>query len=127
MQHYRLQRDFEIAVEDERGFGNGLLLPAGPLREPAGRRVDATVVNGAERSPAHFACGSRRPVCTGSMAGAPLAQSELSGKKLHASPESQSERFFRRAFAHGLEFSAPVSGSQRFGPKTSSSPIAISC
>src|SRR2546423_13002724 len=48
LQHYRLQRDFEIAVEDERGFGNGLLLPAGPLREPAGRRVDATVVNGSE-------------------------------------------------------------------------------
>ncbi len=48
LQHYRLQRDFEIAVEDERGSGNGLLLPAGPLREPAGRRVDATVVNGAE-------------------------------------------------------------------------------
>jgi len=30
LQHYRLQRDFEIAVEDERGFGNGLLLPAVP-------------------------------------------------------------------------------------------------
>src|SRR3977135_3200669 len=43
LQHYRLQRDFEIAVEDERGFGNGLLLPAGPLREPADRRVDETV------------------------------------------------------------------------------------
>lgn len=46
LQHYRLQRDFEIAVEDDRGFGNGFLLPAGPLREPAGRHVDARVVNG---------------------------------------------------------------------------------
>jgi len=46
LQHFRLGRDFEIAVEDERGHGNGLLLPAGPLREPAGRIVDATVVNG---------------------------------------------------------------------------------
>jgi len=47
LQHYRLARDIEIAVEDERGAGNGLLLPAGPLREPASRRVDAWVVNSA--------------------------------------------------------------------------------
>lgn len=49
LQHYRLHRDFEIAVVDgERRFGNGLLLPAGPLREPVARlrMVDAVVVNG---------------------------------------------------------------------------------
>ena len=49
LQHYRLRRDMEIAVIDgARGLGNGLLLPAGPLREPARRltRVDAVVVNG---------------------------------------------------------------------------------
>jgi tetraacyldisaccharide 4'-kinase len=38
LQHYRLARDCEIAVVDERrAFGNGLLLPAGPLREPVSR------------------------------------------------------------------------------------------
>ena len=38
LQHYRLGRDFEIAVIDgARGFGNGHLLPAGPLREPETR------------------------------------------------------------------------------------------
>jgi tetraacyldisaccharide 4'-kinase len=47
LQHYRLARDIEIAVEDERGAGNGLLLPAGPLREPVTRRVDFWVVNSA--------------------------------------------------------------------------------
>lgn len=49
LQHYRLQRDLEIAVLDgERGLGNGHLLPNGPLRESARRleRVDAVVLNG---------------------------------------------------------------------------------
>jgi tetraacyldisaccharide 4'-kinase len=49
MQHYRLRRDVEIAVVDgHRRFGNGFLLPAGPLREPVSRldTVDAVVVNG---------------------------------------------------------------------------------
>jgi tetraacyldisaccharide 4'-kinase len=47
LQHLRLARDYEIAVVDAaRGLGNGLLLPAGPLREPAGRleHVDAVVL-----------------------------------------------------------------------------------
>jgi tetraacyldisaccharide 4'-kinase len=49
LQHYALARDVQIAVIDgERGFGNGMLLPAGPLREPRRRLAsfDALVVNG---------------------------------------------------------------------------------
>jgi tetraacyldisaccharide 4'-kinase len=34
LQHHRLHRDAELVVFDERGAGNGWLLPAGPLREP---------------------------------------------------------------------------------------------
>jgi tetraacyldisaccharide 4'-kinase len=38
LQHYALARDLEIAVVDgTRRFGNGRLLPAGPLREPVSR------------------------------------------------------------------------------------------
>ena len=51
LQHYALGRDLEIAVVDgERGLGNGLCLPAGPLREPASRlnEVDLVVVNGGQ-------------------------------------------------------------------------------
>ena len=47
LQHYRLARDFEIAVVDAaRGVGNGWRLPAGPLREAPSRlaAVDALVL-----------------------------------------------------------------------------------
>jgi tetraacyldisaccharide 4'-kinase len=46
LQHYALGREVEIAVIDGvRGFGNGRMLPAGPLREPVARlgQVDAIV------------------------------------------------------------------------------------
>lgn len=49
LQHYRLARDVEIVVVDgQRRFGNGFLLPAGPLRERLGRlaRADAILFNG---------------------------------------------------------------------------------
>jgi len=49
LQHYRLARDVEIVVVDGvRRFGNGWWLPAGPMRERAGRlkSVDAVITNG---------------------------------------------------------------------------------
>ncbi len=49
MQHYFMERDFEIAVIDGvRRFGNRQFIPAGPLREPLSRlnEVDLLVVNG---------------------------------------------------------------------------------
>ncbi len=48
LQHYRLQRDLELAVQDLRGLMNAWPLPAGPLREPESRlaTVDALVING---------------------------------------------------------------------------------
>lgn len=51
LQHYALPRSAEIVVIDaRRGLGNGRCLPAGPLREPAGRleQVDFLVANGGD-------------------------------------------------------------------------------
>lgn len=47
LQHLALARDIEIVVQDQRGVGNGRLLPAGPLREPASRlqTVQAIITN----------------------------------------------------------------------------------
>lgn len=58
MQHYRMRRNAEIAVVDgARRFGNGLLLPAGPLREPVSRlkQVDAIVINSGKAEDNEFA------------------------------------------------------------------------
>ncbi len=54
LQHLGLYRDIEICVFDERGTGNGWLLPAGPLREPWPRNTDLVVRSG--RLPVGSAC-----------------------------------------------------------------------
>ncbi|VFR21906.1 Tetraacyldisaccharide 4'-kinase [plant metagenome] len=60
LQHLPLGRDVEIAVDDERGVGNGLLLPAGPLREPPARldTVDAIVTNRSMHATSDSAAGA---------------------------------------------------------------------
>ena len=53
LQHYALQRDIEIVVVDgKRRFGNGHLMPMGPLREPLSRlqEVDFIINNGAQQA-----------------------------------------------------------------------------
>ncbi len=50
LQHYAMGRMLEIQLSDTRGHGNGWLLPAGPLREPASRKSDFYVINGASRT-----------------------------------------------------------------------------
>ncbi len=81
LQHYRLQRDIEIAVIDGvRGFGNGLMLPAGPLREPISRlqTVDAVVVNVQARNP-RFALPHPNPLPEGEGANESLREFQFDG------------------------------------------------
>lgn len=109
LQHYRLARDLEIAVEDERGQGNGLMLPAGPLREPAARPVDAWVING-ERARREGAfrmllepAGLYRLIDPS----AQLGIEDLRGKRLHAvAGIGHPARFFASLAALGLSATA---------------------
>ncbi|MBM3345412.1 MAG: tetraacyldisaccharide 4'-kinase [Betaproteobacteria bacterium] len=114
LQHYRLGRDFEIAVEDERGHGNGRLLPAGPLREPADRRVDVTLVNAADSLPlprrngpvlrmkAHV--GDWRRVEATGVESVSVGIDELIGKRLHAvAGIGNPARFFATLKGLGLD------------------------
>lgn len=71
LQHYRLQRALEIVLIDGfRGFGNGLLLPAGPLREPVSRlqRADLVVAN-SKAHPLADGCMQLEVVSANSLAG----------------------------------------------------------
>ncbi len=54
LQHLQLQRDLEIGVFDDRGIGNGFLLPAGPLREPWPRPLDLLLHTGLQPAFAGF-------------------------------------------------------------------------
>lgn len=107
LQHWSLARDLEIAVVDgERRFGNGRLLPAGPLREPIERlaRVDLVVVNGGPGQ------GREVPMrVSGARAVSlldPTRQVELSdwrGETVHAvAGIGQPERFFGMLERQGL-------------------------
>jgi len=112
LQHYRLERDVEIAMFDERGVMNGWSLPAGPLREPISRlvNVDAVILNGIAVPPAPTL---DRPVFAMRLPGDifhrlddPLMTcraADLAGKKLHAVAGIGSpRRFFDQLTAMGL-------------------------
>jgi len=115
LQHYRLERDVELAVFDGRGAGNGWRLPLGPLREPLGRldEVDAVICNGApdSRLPPALPCFamSLQPAAFWRLDDAQqrCTAAELAGKKLYAlAGIGDPGRFFRTLTALGLQFSA---------------------
>lgn len=114
LQHYRLGRDMEIVVVDgERKFGNGLLLPAGPLREGVSRlgSVDAVVVNGGSLK-AVMTLRNEFEMSLEGEAFCNLRQPELraraadfGGKKLHAvAGIGNPQRFFAHLRRLGLAF-----------------------
>ena len=108
LQHYRLRRDVEICVIDgERRFGNGRLLPAGPLREPAARLagVDFCVCNGGTAQPGEVAMrlrGDTAVALSDSTRRRPLG--DFAGQRVHAvAGIGNPQRFFAQLRASGLD------------------------
>jgi len=112
LQHYRLARDIEIEVIDgRRRYGNGRLIPAGPLREPPARgaRCDFRVVNlaqGASGSEHGFGEWPMRLVAdrVQPLAGVrALTLEALSGQRVHAvAGIGDPERFFSMLRGFGI-------------------------
>lgn len=107
LQHYALERDVEIAVVDGvRRFGNGLCLPAGPLREPRSRlkTVDIVISNGVA-GPREY----RMKLVPGQLwnltdTDRTCSLDSFTGKQVHAlAGIGNPERFFRQLEEHGLK------------------------
>lgn len=114
LQHHRLWREMNIAVFDERGLGNGWLLPAGPLREPWPRPglsihpplrgIDLVLVS--SPSPQIQGLGCRRELAGWAQAadGSRHALSSLGGQRLHAMAGiAKPDSFFEMLREKGLD------------------------
>jgi tetraacyldisaccharide 4'-kinase len=108
LQHYALVRDCEIVVIDgDRLFGNGRLLPAGPLRETRTRlaAADAVVVNGG-RALLDGALSMRLEAkrALSLIGGAVKRLDEFAGHSVHAvAGIGNPQRFFNMLRARGIE------------------------
>jgi tetraacyldisaccharide 4'-kinase len=109
--NYRLARDVEFEVIDgRRRYGNGRLLPAGPLREPPERRRNAISASSTAAVPAK----SRRVSANGLMqlragdvqpmqGGRPRQLSSFAGQRVHAvAGIGYPERFFAMLRANDI-------------------------
>lgn len=117
LQHYRLQRDVEIAVVDAaRMHGNGWRLPAGPLRESPARlaQVDVVISNGGnvlESNSAGLRTYSMQVEATDfiSVANQQLTSkaANFQGKNVHAvAGIGNPQRFFQALQQLGMRFQA---------------------
>jgi tetraacyldisaccharide 4'-kinase len=125
LQHYALAREVQVVVFDERGVGNGLLLPAGPLREPLpGTPPRATLVlYNAQAATTHLPgwTATRRlsgvlPLADWWAGAAPLPLSVLRERPMVAvAGIAAPERFFEMLEANGLSITrCPLPDHHRF-------------
>lgn len=87
LQHLGLTRQMEILVVDgKRRYGNGLCLPAGPLREPLrrARSADWVLVHGGEAQPGEYRFDLQVRHLRTLLDGNTLPLSHLAGQTVHA-------------------------------------------
>lgn len=109
LQHLPLARDVELCVFDDRGIGNGWLLPAGPLREPWPRPCDLVLHTGAR--PAFAGYRGHRTLADAARGrhGDDTALAELAGRRLAAvAGIARPEAFFDMLRERGLTLERTV-------------------
>ena len=106
LQHLALGRDADIVmIDDIERFGNGLLLPAGPLREPASRlrSVDIRVRRGGSARSGEHAVGPRLGAARNLVTGEKVPLAFFRGQSLSAvAGVHRPERFFEMLEEQGL-------------------------
>lgn len=103
LQHLAMARDIEICVFDDRGIGNGWLLPAGPLREPWPRACDLVLHTGSR--PAFAGFTARRSLAESAVSadGATVPLAHLVGQPVIAvAGIAKPESFFQMLRDKGL-------------------------
>ena len=107
LQHHRLARDIDVTVFDDRGVGNGWLLPAGPLRQPyAVDRPNRGLLLHTGQSPAFEGYVSTRRLADHALdsQGNKVALRSLKGKSLTAlAGTANPQAFFDMLMARGLQ------------------------
>jgi len=110
LQHYALARNMEIGVVDgARRFGNGRLLPAGPLREPRQRwaGLDFRVCNGGTPAADEYPMRLRGGEAVNLVDARSQALKRFAGRPLHAvAAIGHPQRFFDSLRAAGLDVDA---------------------
>ena len=111
LQHYRMARDIEILVVDgKRRFGNGLCLPAGPLREKPERagECDFVVANGAARD-GEYAMQVKGDTFQNLATGNTQSLAALAGQQVHVvTAIGNPERFFAVLELAGIRYQPHV-------------------
>lgn len=114
LQHYALHRDIDIAVFDDRGVGNGWLLPAGPLREtwPLRNGLGFDLVLHTGQTPTFEGYRSSRQLASHAVAadGSAILLSSLQGQPLAAlAAIANPGAFFAMLAAVGLKLDQTIS------------------
>ncbi|MGR9086702.1 MAG: tetraacyldisaccharide 4'-kinase [Gammaproteobacteria bacterium] len=106
LQHYALKRDIEIVVIDGmRRLGNGLCLPAGPLREPANRlnEADLVIVNGSKTHADDYSMQLEGDTAVNLVTGETLSLQSFRQQPCHAlAGIGNPDRFFKQLESAGL-------------------------
>jgi tetraacyldisaccharide 4'-kinase len=119
LQHHGLGHDIALCVFDDRGLGNGWLLPAGPLREAWPRRDISRTVNSTTSTKQYLVHTGQLPFENSFKADRQLSAQAVNGKGQTRTLESfqgqavqalaaiaQPELFFQALQAQGLQLAA---------------------
>ncbi|ACJ00962.1 tetraacyldisaccharide 4'-kinase [Rhodospirillum centenum] len=96
-----------LVVDGDAGFGNGRVIPAGPLREPVAdglARAQAVLLLGEDRRGTADLCRGRLPVLRGRLVPDPQAAADLEGRRVLAfAGIGRPEKLFRTLEALGAD------------------------